>query len=84
MSTEYIAVVFTILFTIATSVLLGRYMFQVFTGQRTLLDPVLVPIERLVLASDRRRSDASNRTGSSIRCRCWSRTSSCGSRRGRS
>ena len=29
--------------------LLGRYIFLVFTGQRTLLDPVLVPIERLVL-----------------------------------
>ena len=35
MGTEYVAVVFTILFTIATSVLLGRYMFHVFTGQRT-------------------------------------------------
>jgi K+-transporting ATPase ATPase A chain len=49
MGTEYLAVGFTILFTIATSVLLGRYMFHVFTGQRTFLDPVLVPIERLVL-----------------------------------
>ena len=28
---------------------LGRYMFKVFTGERTLLDPVFVPIERLVL-----------------------------------
>ena len=49
MGTEYVAVGFTILFTIATSLLLGRYMFKVFTGQRTLLDPVLFPIERLVL-----------------------------------
>jgi len=49
MGTEYIAVGFTILFTIGTSVLLGRYMYHVFTGQRTWLDPVLVPIERLVL-----------------------------------
>jgi K+-transporting ATPase ATPase A chain len=49
MATEYVAVGFTILFTIATSVLVGRYMFHVFTGQRTFLDPVLVPIERLVL-----------------------------------
>jgi K+-transporting ATPase ATPase A chain len=49
MGTEYAAIVFTILFTIATSVLLGRYMYKVFTGERTLLDPVLVPIERLVL-----------------------------------
>jgi K+-transporting ATPase ATPase A chain len=49
MGTEYVAVVLTILFTIATSLLVGRYMFKVFTGQRTLLDPALVPIERLVL-----------------------------------
>ena len=49
MGTEYIAVGFTILFTIATSALLGGYMFKVFTGRRTLLDPVFVPIERLVL-----------------------------------
>ena len=49
MGTEYIAVAFTILFTIATSALLGGYMYRVFTGKRTLLDPVFVPIERLVL-----------------------------------
>ena len=49
MGLEYVAVVFTILFTIATSTLLGRYMARVFTGKRTLLDPVFVPIERLVL-----------------------------------
>jgi K+-transporting ATPase ATPase A chain len=49
MATEYIAVVFTILFTIATSVPLGRYMARVFAGQPTVLDPILVPIERAVL-----------------------------------
>ena len=49
MTTEFIAVAFTILFTIATSIPLGRYMARVFTGQRTWLDPVLGPIERLVL-----------------------------------
>ena len=49
MSTEILAIVFTIAFTIATSLLLGRYVFAVFTGRRTLLDPGLVPIERLVL-----------------------------------
>jgi K+-transporting ATPase ATPase A chain len=47
--TEYVAVGFTILLTIATSLPVGRYMFRVFAGQRTLLDPILVPIERLVL-----------------------------------
>ncbi|HUL75436.1 MAG TPA: potassium-transporting ATPase subunit KdpA, partial [Vicinamibacterales bacterium] len=49
MTTEFIAVAFTILFTIATSIPLGRYMARVFTGQPTWLDPVLGPIERLVL-----------------------------------
>jgi K+-transporting ATPase ATPase A chain len=49
MQTEFFAVGFTILFTIATSLLLGRYMFKVFTGKPTLLDPILVPIEKLIL-----------------------------------
>jgi len=49
MSTEYVAVAFTVILTIATSTLLGRYMFNVFSGRRTWLDPVLVPLERLVL-----------------------------------
>ena len=49
MGTEFFAVAFTILFTIATSLLLGRYMFHVFSGQPTFLDPLLLPIERLVL-----------------------------------
>jgi potassium-transporting ATPase potassium-binding subunit len=49
MGTEYLAIVFTVAFTIATSLPLGRYMWQVFTGTRTFLDPLLVPIERLVL-----------------------------------
>lgn len=49
MGTEYLAVAFTIALTIATSLFLGRYMYRVFTGRRTWLDPVLGPIERLVL-----------------------------------
>lgn len=49
MGTESLAVGVTIFFTVATSVLVGRYMFLVFTGGRTFLDPILVPIERLVL-----------------------------------
>ncbi len=49
MATEYVAVAFTILVTVATSLLVGRYMFHVFTGRWTPLDPVLVPVERLVL-----------------------------------
>jgi K+-transporting ATPase ATPase A chain len=49
MGTEFVAVGFTILFTIATSVPLGHYMFKVFSGRRTLLDPLFVPLERIVL-----------------------------------
>ena len=49
MSTEIFAVAFTIVFTIVTSLAIGEYMFKVFSGRRTLLDPIFVPIERLVL-----------------------------------
>ena len=49
MGTEVLAIAVTILFSIVTSVPLGRYMFRVFSGRRTILDPVFVPIERLVL-----------------------------------
>jgi K+-transporting ATPase ATPase A chain len=49
MGTEYMAVVFTVVLVGATSVPLGHYIARVFTGQRTLLDPVLRPIEGLVL-----------------------------------
>lgn len=49
MATEYLAVIVTVAFTVATSGLLGGYMYRLFSGQRTWLDPVFVPIERLVL-----------------------------------
>jgi K+-transporting ATPase ATPase A chain len=49
MGTEYMAVVFTVVLVGATSVPLGRYIARVFTGRRTLLDPLLRPIEGLVL-----------------------------------
>src|SRR6476620_10772029 len=49
MSTEFAAVAVIIVVTVVTSLPLGRYMFHVFSGGRTFLDPVLVPIERLVL-----------------------------------
>ena len=49
MGTEYLAVLFTVVLAVATSLPLGRYIARVFTGQRTLLDPVLLPVERLVL-----------------------------------
>ena len=49
MGTEYFAITFVILFTVATSIPLGRYMARVFQGERTFLDPILGPIERFVL-----------------------------------
>jgi K+-transporting ATPase ATPase A chain len=49
MGTEILAVVLTVAITIATSIPIGRYMARVFTGGKTWLDPVFVPIERLVL-----------------------------------
>ncbi|GBF32134.1 potassium-transporting ATPase A chain [Desulfocucumis palustris] len=33
---------------IALAIPLGRYMFKVYTGERTLLDPVLRPLERMI------------------------------------
>ena len=45
MMTDYIAIAVTVLFTIASSLVIGRHMFKVFSGGRTLLDPVL-PADR--------------------------------------
>ena len=49
MGTEIPAVVLTIVILIATSVPVGRYMARVFSGGPTWLDPIFMPIERLVL-----------------------------------
>ncbi len=49
MGTEIVAVVLTIAGLVAISIPVGHYMARVFRGQATLLDPVFVPIEKLVL-----------------------------------
>ncbi|HEY2773401.1 MAG TPA: potassium-transporting ATPase subunit KdpA [Candidatus Binatia bacterium] len=49
MQTEILAVILTVVLLVGTSVPLGRYMAAVFSGEKTVLDPVFVPIERLVL-----------------------------------
>jgi K+-transporting ATPase ATPase A chain len=49
MGLEILAVILTIAIAVATSVPIGRYMARVFTGGKTMLDPIFVPIERLVL-----------------------------------
>ena len=49
MGAEYLGVVFTVAFTAVTSLPLGRYIARIFRGQRTPLDPLLLPLERMVL-----------------------------------
>ncbi|HET9299350.1 MAG TPA: potassium-transporting ATPase subunit KdpA, partial [Candidatus Polarisedimenticolaceae bacterium] len=49
MQNELVGVVLTIALTVATSIPLGRYMARVFSGESTWLDPVFLPVERLVL-----------------------------------
>jgi K+-transporting ATPase ATPase A chain len=49
MGTEILAVVLTVAIVIATSIPIGGYAARVFNGDKTWLDPVFVPIERLVL-----------------------------------
>ena len=58
-------------------------MAQVFTGQRTFLDPVLVPIERLVLRLTG-VDPAEQQDWKQYSVSLLSRTSSCGWRRSRS
>jgi K+-transporting ATPase ATPase A chain len=49
MGTELFAVVLTVAILIVTSIPIGVYMARVFSGGKTWLDPIFVPIERLVL-----------------------------------
>jgi K+-transporting ATPase ATPase A chain len=49
MLTEIFSVLFLIAVPIATSIPLGVYMARVFSGKRTFLDPVLVPVEKAAL-----------------------------------
>jgi K+-transporting ATPase ATPase A chain len=49
MQIEIFAVVLTIGITLVTSIPIGGYMARVFSGGRTWLDPLFVPLERLVL-----------------------------------
>ncbi|HYV19977.1 MAG TPA: potassium-transporting ATPase subunit KdpA [Verrucomicrobiae bacterium] len=49
MGLEWVAIAFTIFVTIVTSVPIGRYIHKVFAGKRTFLDPIVAPLEGLVL-----------------------------------
>ena len=49
MGTDIVTNLAIIAIIVATSLPIGRYVWKVFTDQRTWLDPVLGPIERVVL-----------------------------------
>ncbi|MBW4669102.1 MAG: potassium-transporting ATPase subunit A [Cyanomargarita calcarea GSE-NOS-MK-12-04C] len=46
----WIQIALTLLVVIATTPLLGRYMARVYLGEKTLLDPVLNPVDRVLFA----------------------------------
>ena len=46
----WIQITLTLLIVIATTPLLGRYMARVFMGEKTLLDPIINPLERVLFA----------------------------------
>ncbi|MDM1049756.1 potassium-transporting ATPase subunit KdpA [Sphingobacterium hotanense] len=48
MNTEIIAVIFMFLFTVLLGIPLGRYIAKVYLSERTFLDPVFAPIDRLI------------------------------------
>lgn len=48
MNTEILGVIIVFLLTIILAIPVGKYIAKVFTGDRTFLDPVLNPIEKLI------------------------------------
>lgn len=46
----FFQIALTLLILVAITPLLGRYMARVFLGQKTLLDPVMIPVERTIYA----------------------------------
>lgn len=53
MTLEFLAIILTVALTVATSIPIGAYMARVFSGGKTWLDPVFLPIERAVLRLSR-------------------------------
>jgi K+-transporting ATPase ATPase A chain len=47
MNTEILGIVFTFVLTVALAIPLGKYIAKVYAGEKTLLDPVLSPLEKL-------------------------------------
>ncbi len=47
MNTELLGIIFTFALTIAFAIPLGKYIARVYAGERTLLDPIFNPIEKL-------------------------------------
>jgi len=48
MNTEIIAVIFMFLLTVFLGIPLGRYIAKVYLSERTFLDPIFAPIERMI------------------------------------
>ena len=71
-SRDLVAIAVTLGVTIASSVPIGHYVARVFRGQRTWLDPLCGPIERLLLCCF--VWCGTRRPGRPTRGRCWSRT----------
>jgi K+-transporting ATPase ATPase A chain len=46
----WIQIVLTLLIVVAITPFFGRYMAQVYQGQRTWFDPLLDPLDRLILS----------------------------------
>lgn len=47
MNTELLGIIFTFALTVAFAIPLGKYIAKVYAGERTLLDPIFNPIEKL-------------------------------------
>jgi potassium-transporting ATPase potassium-binding subunit len=47
MNTELLGIIFTFALTVAFAIPLGKYIARVYSGERTLLDPIFNPIEKL-------------------------------------
>ncbi|MEA5451105.1 potassium-transporting ATPase subunit KdpA [Leptolyngbya sp. CCNP1308] len=63
----FLQLVIALLILLAVAPLLGKYMARVFMGQRTLLDPIARPLERLLFASGGFSSQTSMTGGQYVR-----------------
>jgi potassium-transporting ATPase potassium-binding subunit len=70
MASDLLQILIYFVIIVVCTPLIGGYMARVFAGERTLLSPVLIPLERAIYgacASIR----AGTSTGPAMRWRCW-------------